>query len=179
MTTLGLGLDLPALERAIACAVDASMAVPHEQRLRFVANWLKDHAEELERGRHGTAKATIEIDGLVTARLEPPVWRVASQWRRPVRCALASERAVRVSESAVLASAHVMAAVFWEKLGGKGPIASQADAGEAVPTPEAPGEGVLYKLSDATGELSVAEAGCGSALHLSLWDPTIRIGSLG
>jgi len=46
---------------------------------------------------------------------------------------------------------------FWEHLGGEGPIASKEQAGEALPTILPVGEGVLYKLSDATGKMTVLE----------------------
>ena len=40
---------------------------------------------------------------------------------------------------------------FWAKLGGEGPIKSKEEAGEVLPTMAPVGEGVLFKLSDATG----------------------------
>jgi len=52
-------------------------------------------------------------------------------------------------------------AAFWEKLGGEGPITSKDDAGEALPKLEPAGEGVLYKLSDASGGLSISEVARG------------------
>ena len=48
---------------------------------------------------------------------------------------------------------------FWEKLGGEGPITSKDDAGEVMPTIPPVGEGVLYKLSDASGRMAMAEVG--------------------
>lgn len=56
---------------------------------------------------------------------------------------------------------------FWEKLGGEGPIKSKEEAEDVLPKVEPVGEGVLYKLSDATGELSVTEIGRGD-LKLSM-----------
>ena len=50
---------------------------------------------------------------------------------------------------------------FWEKLGGKGPIKSKEEAGELLPKVPSVGEGVLYKLSDSTGKLSITEVGRG------------------
>jgi len=50
---------------------------------------------------------------------------------------------------------------FWSALGGEGPIKSKEEAGEILPKVEPPGEGVLYRLSDAAGSLNVAEVGRG------------------
>ena len=46
---------------------------------------------------------------------------------------------------------------FWEKLGGPGKVKSKGEAGELLPTVAEVGEGVLYKLSDATGKLTIHE----------------------
>ena len=50
---------------------------------------------------------------------------------------------------------------FWEKLGGEGPVMSKEEAGEVMPEVPEVGEGVLFKLSDATGELTLNEVGRG------------------
>ena len=59
---------------------------------------------------------------------------------------------------------------FWETLGGYGPIKSRADAGEALPQPVALGDGVLYKLSDKTGQLYLTEVHRG-ALNVEMLLP--------
>lgn len=47
---------------------------------------------------------------------------------------------------------------FWATLGGEGDVAPETDA---VAESEEPGEGVLYRLSDASGDLTCTEAGRG------------------
>mmetsp|Transcript_8556 Transcript_8556/g.25750 ORF Transcript_8556/g.25750 Transcript_8556/m.25750 type:complete len:381 (+) Transcript_8556:132-1274(+) len=49
-------------------------------------------------------------------------------------------------------------AAFWAALGGEGPIAPETDV---VPESEEPGEGVLFRLSDASGSLTCTEVGRG------------------
>lgn len=49
---------------------------------------------------------------------------------------------------------------FWSALGGQGEIKSAAEV-PALPEPKPVGEGVLFKLSDATGELKCDEVGRG------------------
>lgn len=50
---------------------------------------------------------------------------------------------------------------FWAKLGGEGPIMSKDEAGDVLPTVPPIGEGVLYRLSDQSGQLAVAEVARG------------------
>lgn len=51
--------------------------------------------------------------------------------------------------------------LFWESLGGEGPVTSKADAPDVMPTPAETGEGVLYALSDADGSLGLEEVARG------------------
>ena len=50
---------------------------------------------------------------------------------------------------------------FWAALGGEGPIKSAAQARAVLPVPAAKGEGVLYKLTDTTGNMTMDEIGRG------------------
>lgn len=56
---------------------------------------------------------------------------------------------------------HDVDDAFWEALGGEGDIKSAEDAAGDLPTPLEKGEGVLYRLSDSTGEMSLDEVGRG------------------
>lgn len=58
---------------------------------------------------------------------------------------------------------------FWELLGGEGPVRAASEAGDRMPPPQL-GEGVLYALSDAEGELEMREVGR-RALSKSMLDP--------
>jgi len=60
---------------------------------------------------------------------------------------------------------------FWAALGGAGEITSAADASQILPTAVETGEGVLYQLSDSTGDLSMTEVGRGD-LSASMLVPT-------
>ena len=73
---------------------------------------------------------------------------------------LAAEQLESTRNGAATAT-HDIDENFWEKLGGEGPIKSKEDAEDVLPKVEPVGEGVLYKLSDASGELSVSEVGRG------------------
>jgi len=50
---------------------------------------------------------------------------------------------------------------FWAALGGEGDITSAEDAASVLPTAAEDGEGILYKLSDTSGELTMEEVGRG------------------
>jgi len=50
---------------------------------------------------------------------------------------------------------------FWSKLGGQGKIKSKEQAGELLPTVPPMGEGVLFRLSDTTGKLTMSEVARG------------------
>jgi len=49
---------------------------------------------------------------------------------------------------------------FWELLGGPGPVKGANEVCDRIPEPEI-GEGVLYKMSDASGDLEMKEVGRG------------------
>jgi len=61
-------------------------------------------------------------------------------------------------------------AKFWEVLGGQGHIKQPREASEVLPEPATLGEGVLYKLSDKTGQLYFSEVQRG-ALDVSMLLP--------
>lgn len=50
---------------------------------------------------------------------------------------------------------------FWSKLGGNGRIKSKEQAGELLPVIPPIGEGILFRLSDSTGKLSIHEVARG------------------
>lgn len=63
---------------------------------------------------------------------------------------------------------HEIDEPFWAALGGEGEITPAADAAATLPSPVEKGEGVLYQLSDATGELAVTEVGRGELTRAML-----------
>lgn len=63
---------------------------------------------------------------------------------------------------------HEIDDTFWELLGGPGPVKSAAEVDDRIPE-KVLGEGVLFRLSDTSGELSMVEVGRGS-LHPSQLD---------
>lgn len=74
--------------------------------------------------------------------------------------AIAAE-ALESSRDGRSTATHEVDAAFWGALGGEGEITSAEDAPALLPDPVAVGEGVLFRLSDASGELAVAEVGRG------------------
>lgn len=51
--------------------------------------------------------------------------------------------------------------LFWELLGGEGDITPADEAPDILPEPVDNGEGILYRLSDSTGDMSLSEVGRG------------------
>jgi gelsolin len=64
---------------------------------------------------------------------------------------------------------------FWAALGGEGPIKTAAQARACLPVPAAKGEGVLYKLTDSTGDMSMEEIARGDLKAAQLTEDDVFI----